>query len=104
MKKSISETVRKYYEKVFNAGIPISNLYVFGSAAKGTMHAASDIDVCVVSPLFGKDSTIERVRLMKLREGISDDIEPHPYSPSEFNMPYDPLASEIKRTGIQVII
>jgi len=102
MKKGIEKIVQRYYQRVFSSNIPIEAMYVFGSASKNTMKTASDVDICVVSPTFGKDKLKERVLLMKLRDGISDAIEPHPYSSSEFNSKYDTLAKEIKRTGIVI--
>lgn len=102
MKKLIQTIVKNYTEKLQEVGIPITSAYLFGSHVKGTPRYGSDIDICIVSPLFGKDQTKDRVRLILLREGISDEIEPHPYSPEDFEIPYDPLASEIKRSGIKL--
>ena len=83
-------------------GIPVQDVYIFGSMAKGNMHEGSDIDICIVSPSFGKNRFDERLKLMNLRDGISDLIEPHPYSPTDFNNPYDPLSVEIVRNGIHI--
>ena len=78
-------------------------MFVFGSVIKGTTHRGSDIDTCVVSPVFGKDRQKERILLMNLREGISDLIEPHPYSEKDLQNPYDPLSCQIRQTGIKMI-
>lgn len=102
MNKTTRLLAQKYYNRIFKSNIPIDSMYIFGSAAKDTMRSASDVDVCVVSTAFGKDSTKERVFLMKLREGISEIIEPHPYSPEGFQSPHDTLAREIKKTGIKI--
>jgi len=75
---------------------------VFGSIIKGKTHKDSDIDTCIISPVFGKDRQRERVLLMNLREGISDLIEPHPYSEKDFQNSYDSLSSQIKQTGLKI--
>lgn len=99
----IIDTVRQYGILLRQAGIPFVRLIVFGSQAKGHARSWSDIDVCVVSNMFGKDRHTERVKLMHLRR--SDrllDIEPHPFHPKDLEDQYDPLAAEIRRYGIQV--
>ena len=102
MKKTHTRLVEKYIQLLKQKGIAVSDAYVFGSQVKGTARPGSDIDVCIISPRFGKNRKRERMMLMKYGELISDDIEPHPYSPEDFKVPYDLLASEIKRTGIRI--
>lgn len=75
--------------------------YVYGSQVKGTAVQWSDIDLAVVSPDFSADLFQERLALMRLAAQIDDRIEPHPFTPEDFN-DTDPLASEIRRTGVQV--
>lgn len=76
--------------------------YLYGSQAKGTATEWSDIDVAVVSPDFSADLFQERVALMRLAAQIDDRIEPHPFTPQDFNA-NDPLVSEIRRTGVRVV-
>jgi predicted nucleotidyltransferase len=75
--------------------------YVYGSQVKGTAVEWSDIDLAVVSPDFSADLFQERLALMRLAAQIDDRIEPHPFTPEDFN-DTDSLASEIRRTGVQV--
>lgn len=96
-------TVRLYAEALRRQGVVFSHLIVFGSQAKGTAKKWSDIDVCVVSPQFGKDRHTERVSLMRVRDDRLLDIEPHPYNPKDLADKYDPLASEIRKYGIPVV-
>ena len=83
--------------------IPLTGLYLFGSYAKGTNHKWSDIDIGVISPYFGKDRMQERKNLMKHSEQITVFIEPHPFSPSDFDDRYNLLAQEVKKTGIKIV-
>ena len=84
-------------------GIPVENIYIFGSHISGKAHIGSDIDICVVSSIFGKDRLKERLMLMKLQEDINDRIEPHPFSPEDFSNPFDPLAFQIKKYGLLIM-
>ena len=54
-----------------------------------------------MSKKFGK-KPYEMVLLKQLTSSIDPMIEPHPYNPKDLNNPYDPLAYEIKTTGITV--
>lgn len=101
IKKTIS-IAQKYLQTVKNVGIPVSKAYIFGSQINGKMHLGSDIDICVISPAFGKDRQKERVQLMNLRDETTVLVEPHPYSPSDFQNHLDPLSLEVKKTGILV--
>lgn len=91
-----------YLHRLRESEIPISKAFIFGSRATGTAHKWSDLDICVVSPIFGLNRFDERVRLMNLRTGVSDLIEPHPYSPEDFDNRFDSLAVQVKTTGVQI--
>lgn len=95
--------IKKYYTVLVRAGIPVTKLILFGSYAKGTAKPWSDVDVCVVSPIFGKNRYDEGVRLAKLTSSVETLIEPHPYSPEGLNDRYDPLASEIRAHGRVIV-
>lgn len=95
--------INKYRQVLVDAGIPIEKMILFGSYAKGTAKPWSDVDVCVVSPIFGKDAHDEMVRLMNLTRAVDDMIEPHPYSPKNLSDPWDPLAHEILTHGKVII-
>ena len=84
--------IKKYRLVLAEAGIPVDKIILFGSYAKGTSKSWSDVDVCVVSPLFGKNGYDERVRL-----------EPHPYNAKDLADPWDPLAYEIRTNGRVII-
>lgn len=95
--------VKLYVQKLKQNGIPVEQAIIFGSQAKGSAHKWSDIDTCIVSPVFGRNRHTERVRLMLLTDQQTDSIEPHPYNPKDLQDIYDPLASEIRKYGIPVI-
>ena len=78
-------------------------MIIFGSHIEGKAHSWSDIDVGIVSKVFGKDFHRELVRLLKLRGSDFLDIEPHPFSPDHINDPYDPLASGVRKYSVRIV-
>lgn len=93
---------QRYLDAVKNSGISIDKAYLFGSHAKGKIWEGSDVDVCIVSPSFGKNYQEEKSVLNKLALKIDPRIEPVLFNPSDFGNKYDPLVAEIKRFGIQI--
>jgi len=91
--------IKKYRQVLVDDGITIDRIILFGSYAKGTAKPWSDVDVCVVSPMFGKNGYDEMVRLMLLTRSVDDMIEPHPYNANDLADPWDPLAHEILTHG-----
>lgn len=79
-----------YFEKVI----------LFGSAANGKTHKWSDVDVALVSHKFTGNPFKDRHLLATVNIKFAD-IEPHPFSPDEFEEG-DPFIDEIKKTGIAI--
>lgn len=102
LSKSVLDQVKLYVGQVKSAKISVEKVIVFGSHAKGTMHKWSDIDVCIVSPQFGKNSFDESVRLAQVRDDSTIDIEAHPMNSRDLMNKYYTLASEIRKYGIDV--
>lgn len=96
------DLLRQYRQAINQAGIPVSDLILFGSVVKSATHYGSDIDVAVVSDSFGTDYHEELGQLMKCRRNVSLLIEPHPFHPDDLNNRWDTLAQEIKKYGIRV--
>lgn len=80
----------------------IDAVYLYGSQATASAHPWSDIDVAVVSPDFAGNLFQARLMLLRLAAQVDDRIEPTPFTPESFT-PSDPLASEVKRTGIRIL-
>jgi len=100
--KKILDQIRDYKRVLEKNKIQIDKLILFGSFAKGTQKEWSDIDLCVVSPQFGKNRFEERVKLMKLSIYGGENIEPHPYNLKDLRNKWDPLASEINKYGLEI--
>lgn len=104
--ETINEDIRKTTIRFRNVlegrGIPVEKMIVFGSYAKGRARHDSDIDICVVSPEFGKDSIEELQFLLKQRRKIDSRIEPMPISSLEYRKTSSPLIFEIKKFGKEI--
>jgi len=79
--------------------IPVDQLIIFGSYARGNPKPWSDLDVCVVSPSFGKNRYDETVLLTRIASDVEPMIEAVPFHPDGLTDPYDPLAAEIRKNG-----
>lgn len=82
--ESILLILKAFSQRLSNA-INISQIYLFGSYAKGTANPDSDIDVLILSPDFSGDRLEDLVFLMKIRREFDLRIEPHPFRPDQFN-------------------
>jgi len=98
---AIARFVHSYFHVVAKS-IPVDRMIVFGSYATGKNKPWSDIDVAVISRKLGHDPHAERVMLSGFVDTIDLRIQPHPFSPEELADPWDPLAAEIRRYGIDV--
>jgi len=90
-----------YIEVLRNHGIPVTEVILFGSCARGANTGESDIDVAIVSHVFSGDRFEDRRRIVPLRRGIDNRIEPIPLTPAAFAAGGN-LIDEIKKTGIKI--
>lgn len=102
MNTDVMEKARVFVSAVRAAGIPVHAAYVFGSQATGKAKVYSDIDVCVVSSVFGKDPIGEIVTLRKIAYPLDLRIEPITLNTDDLNDRYSPLVAEIKRHGVAI--
>ena len=99
-KEEIGTLVDGFKKKLESMNVPISKMYLYGSYAKNNARADSDVDVCVISPMF-LDRIDATMMLMKMRDDNELILSPIAFSPSTF-VDENPLAWEIKSTGISL--
>jgi predicted nucleotidyltransferase len=99
---NIKKTAIRFRNVLEKKGIPIERMIIFGSYAKGKAKPDSDIDICIVSPKFGKDSIEELQFLLKQRRKVDSRIEPIPISSLEYRETSSPLIFEIKKFGKEI--
>ena len=106
MAKKISAQLKKEifsYIGEIKKEIPISDVYLFGSYAKGTQDENSDVDIAVISTKFGKNYHKEGKWLQrKLWSSKFKNLDIVLYSPKDFEGGFSPLLSEIKNFGFSI--
>ncbi|HAI74087.1 MAG TPA: nucleotidyltransferase [Candidatus Moranbacteria bacterium] len=94
--------VAKYAKKLRAQKIPFSAIYLFGSYAHGKPTKWSDIDVAIITEKIKKNRDANILKLWRAREDIDNRIEPHSFTMEDFNDYWNPMAHEIKKTGIKI--
>lgn len=101
--KTINQNIKRIALRFRNVlekqGVPVEKVVIFGSYAKKRAGPESDIDICIVSPRFGRDSIEELQFLLKQRRNVDSRIEPLPVSSEEYRETATPLIFEIKKFG-----
>ena len=102
-KHSVKKIIRSYAAELLRHDFPFTQIFLYGSYATGRATAGSDIDVCVVSPVFnGKKWDAYERQLWQWRRPIDARIEPIGLSPQDLSS-WSPLAHEIRKYGIRVV-
>lgn len=101
MDKNEALKIAKRYINSVSKKYQIENAILFGSYAKGTNHADSDIDIAII--LKKVDDIIDlQIELMCLRSDEDLMIEPHPFAKSDFKIS-NPVVAEILKNGIEIL-
>lgn len=100
MDKGEALIIANRYIEAISKKYNVLQAFMFGSFAKGTNHADSDIDIAIV---IKNDSDIidTQIDMMKLRRQVDLRIEPHPFAFADFNED-NPVVYEILKSGIQI--
>ncbi len=108
VKKAVSKKVKKDIDEFVDVlkkdKLPIKQVVLFGSHAKGNQNKWSDIDVCVVSPSFSNALEAMQYLWLKRTSDKTPVIEPVGFSPKDFADDLNPLIHEIKTTGVEIKI
>jgi predicted nucleotidyltransferase len=101
LEKVISH-IQAYLDVLEKEKLPIERVLLFGSHAKKKARRWSDIDVCIISPQFrDRCHAIDYLWKKRRDEDVEHGIEPVGFHPKDF-IDEDPLAWEIKTTGIEI--
>src|SRR3989338_3147721 len=104
MSKAEAKKIIINYAKTLQArNFPVSAMYLFGSYAKGKANKWSDIDVAVVSNKLRRNYERNRTAIRNVCLDVDTRLEPHTFTEKDFKNNADPLAYEIRKTGIRVI-
>ncbi len=101
-KTEVKKIAKQYAQALKEADCPFSALYLFGSHVKEEDSETSDIDIAVVTDQLKKNRDQGRLMLWKVRRDVDTRIEPHGFTVEDFANDEDPMACEIKKTGIRI--
>lgn len=101
-KQLIYQKIKNYVLSLERSNVPVWRLYLYGSYAKDTYHADSDIDLAVFWDRDDIDGFDEDVLLRKLCLDIDLRIEPHSFARTDFDET-DPYIKEIIETGERIL-
>jgi len=100
MDKADALKIAEKYLVIVSKKYQIERALVFGSYAKGTNHADSDIKLAIIMKQEC-DIIDTQIDLMKMRSDDDLLIEPHPFTKNDFQLS-NPIVSEIMKSGIVV--
>lgn len=99
----VIRTVRRYLSVLRQHDIPATGAVLYGSHARGTARADSDIDVLVVCPAFDSDRWSQDRELWHLTLKVDVRIEPIPVGQRQFlEDQTSPLVEIARREGITI--
>lgn len=98
----IRAKIDQYIRALKKNAIPINQMFLFGSYARGNYSEWSDIDLAVVSDIFEGSRFKDRNKIRRITLFVSSDFEVLPYRPEDFTED-DPFVKEIIETGIRII-
>lgn len=102
-KTEVKKIIKSYVKALRARNFSVSSVYLFGSYAKNKANKWSDIDVAVISDKLRRNYEKNRSFLYRMRLEVDDRLEPHGFTKKDFKNDADPLAYEIRKTGIRVI-
>ena len=100
MDRTDALSIARQYAAVVKTNYDCTQIFLFGSYAKGTNHEESDIDIAVILKEFENPMDIQ-LELMRLRRKIDSRIEPHPFREKDFNLS-NPVVHEILQHGRRI--
>lgn len=102
-KTEVKKIIRNYAKVLRARNFPVSSMYLFGSYAKNKANKWSDIDVAVISNKLRRNYERNRTMIRNICLDVDTRLEPHTFTEEDFKNDADPLAYEIRKTGIRII-
>lgn len=101
--KEVKNKVLDFAKLLDKSGIKADKIILYGSHVKGKASDYSDIDLCVVSSLFERNSDYYFKKIWHLATQIDSSLEPIPFTQQELVDKYSTLSSEIRKYGVRII-
>lgn len=102
--REVIEKLRKYCVLLNSSGITVEKAFLYGSWARGTALADSDIDVMIVSSQFDSDDHSVKAKAWRMTEKIDLKIEPYTVGLNKFmNDKVSPLVQLVREHGVEIL-
>lgn len=101
--KAVKSKILDFNKLLRKSAIPVDQIILYGSHAKGKAAPKSDIDLCVVSPIFKKNTDSYFKKIWHLAAKIDPSLEPIPFTAEELANKYSTLSWEINTHGIRIV-
>ena len=96
------ELARTLKQTLLQRNIPVRQVLLYGSVARGTTHTESDVDIAVICDHFRPTRLEENVEVSKARWDIDLRIETVCLHPEDLENQYSMIAQQVKKYGIPV--
>lgn len=96
MPKKIMTAINSYIDILKKDNLPIKQVFLFGSYAKGKQNKRSNVDLCIVSPKFKDAFKAAQYLWLKVNFDPKATIEPIGFNPKNFREGSS-LIEEIKK-------
>jgi predicted nucleotidyltransferase len=93
---------RQLKDRCAAAGIPVEQVYLFGSLARGDIHRWSDVDIAVVYRPFLTKRGEERARIRAQREHADVPMDIVCLRTEDWDNGFISIGEEVRRAGIPV--
>ncbi len=93
---------RSLRDRLKSKGVPVRQVYLFGSVARGSSHEQSDIDIAILCDPFKATKHQENIQFLLEGKKVDMRIQTVCLHPKDFDNPYFTLASEVQKYGIAV--
>jgi len=103
--REVISKVREYLVDISASDLKITKVFIYGSQARGSAGAESDIDVVLVSPLFDSNTEQYLSTIWSSDIRMNYRIEPYPVGEKRFREDESsPLIASVKEEGMRVYI
>ena len=93
---------RRMKQRLKAHGIPVVDIYLFGSLAAGKPHRWSDVDIAVIHDSFEKSRAKERRKVRSMREDFDVPIDIICLHPEDLHNRFLGIANEVRERGLLV--
>lgn len=93
---------RRMKQRLIGKGVPVAQVFLFGSLAEGKTNRWSDVDIAVVYDAFAQDRLEEHSRISDARRDFDVPMDIVSLRREDLDNRYSTIVQEVKKHGIPV--